>query len=200
MNSREPSTDSPRAASSDPAVVPPGSPRAFVTGTGYVCQIVGVLLLLVSGTLFLFSDLLVTPVGGPVRHWSEHLAGARLPGALFSLAVLLGIVGGLALATAGIGLQGERRSAARLGLFVSAALALGFAAIAVTLCVATDEWLAGVVVLLGGGLMLVLAMLIGHSAALLRQFPPPPDMNVVTEEWLAEHRRQREERRRQSDL
>ena len=167
----------------------PSLPRAFAQGTGVVLQTVGMILFL--STCCVCS---LTSLWDPGASRGETVENFRRggPGLVtlrtlpqtpaqtgYMLLVMFTTVGGLALASFGLGLQAERRRSAwgalaTTGVMLASLLAGGVALWAGGAPWAVRAWHAG--------LLLVVAALAGFCAAALRQVmadPPPPDVDVV---------------------
>lgn len=182
-------------ANSEAAPETGSTERAFARGSGLVFQTVGVAVLLASiGVLWVCGLLHKSTSETPTR-WLDHFQGETLPAAILAIGAWSGIVGGLALATAGLGLQAERTDAARFGVIAAVFLvAIYWAATAVWLT-QTGHWFFALPAALVGLGMMFLAGLARRSLLVLRRFPPPPDRNIVTDEVLEQWRAEREKRR-----
>ncbi len=166
---------------------PQPSPRAFAIGTGFVLQTIGTIFIGGSCVFWWLSGRLVAPTTAPGESWLNHLSGDRLPAALGALCILTGVVGGIGLIAAGMGLQGERPSSGRVAIVVTGSMAGIFWLLCFALAFKADAWLAAVVPGALGLVLTVLVLFAAHSTTILARFPPPADQSVVSEEFLAEH-------------
>lgn len=130
----------------------------------------------------------------PVQQWSHFFQKEHLSSALWTIVLMTSLVGGLAMAAVGVGLQGERRSSGRAAMFVCAILTLVYAGVAATFLVSLGRIIPMLIALTLTALTSAMFMLAGHSASVLRQHPPPPDLNKATPELLEEFRQKRLER------
>lgn len=123
----------------------------------------------------------------------DDLTGDRLAEALLTIGVAVTLVGGIGLATAGIGLLGERPSSGRVAMIVTALTSLTYWVICALFLFKTDSWSGGLVSGTFAATTSALFALAARSATVLRQHPPPPDQNVVTDEFLRQTRGDRSE-------
>lgn len=178
---------------------PESPPRAFVTATGLVFQVVGLVMLLGSCCFWSFSGRVLEPVEVPTEQWTDHFRGERLPAALLTLGVVTTFVGGIALTAAGVGLQGEIRGSGRAAMAVSVLMAVIYLAAGVMLIAKTSHRGSALVPIVFGLVTSVLFLLAGHSASVLRRFPPPADQHLATEEFLRKHKEDRLKRLEEYD-
>lgn len=144
---------------------------------------------------WLLSGLFVEPAATPAERWTDYLTGDRLPAAVFTIDVLAMIVGGLAIMTVGLGMQGERPESGRAGVVVAGMLFLVFLASAALLFVRSQARLGGVMAVVLALASTCLIGLAGKSAGILKRFPPPSDRNVVTDEMLQAIREEKDRHR-----
>ncbi len=171
------------------------SPRAFATGTGAVCQLVGIVYMIITAIYWFASGRLHLPIRDGIDNVAEYFKPENIVLAAATLNVLVGFAGGLSLAAFGIGLQGERRTGG-IGALVTAALLILANVIGVVCCVAYGPaWFAVIIFTLTAGANTIIFLLAGHSASVLKKYPPPPDQSVVTDEWIEEYHQKRREKR-----
>lgn len=169
-----------------------GAPaRALVRGTGRLFQSTGIVVLVVSMAIFGVTGVLRRPVSVNAGQWLEYIHGDTLPAAVLAICTLSGVVGGMALATAGLGLAAERADAAWVSIIASLTLATIHFAAAAIFVVRGHQWIAALAALIVALIMLFLSRLGCRSLSVLRRFPPRPDRNVVTDEvlekWRSDH-------------
>ncbi len=193
----KPETTPPDQNRETPEPVPePGSAeRAFARWSGLVFQTVGGVLLLVSIGALCVGGLLHRSASETPTRWLDCFRGETLPFAILAACAWFGVVGGLAVATAGLGLQAERTDAARFGVIAGTVGAAGYWAASVVLIVRGGHWVYALFPALLGLVMVLLVPLAHRSRTVLRRFPPPPDRNVVTDKVLEQWRAEREKRR-----
>lgn len=175
-------------------------PRAFVTATGLVAQVFGGVLVFGSCAVWAVSALTPTSSGAPAARWMDHLTGPRETMALVTLGLFGGLVGGLGLLAAGVGMQGEKKGSASFGAAAGIVLTMLYFGLAAALVYSAGRWLLGAAALLLGLCAGAAALLCLISHRTLKQFPPTEDYNLLTAEILEELRRRREERRKEYDL
>ncbi len=161
----------------------PTNPRAFAQATGFVFQIVG-MILLCGGCCV-----------GPIIGWFQGEQAAAPPDVaawlrdsppqqlLVTACIVANGVGGLALAVFGMGLQQEQPSSGTGALVSAGALAtvyVGSAVAAIVLGLSLPR--IAVHVLLAAG-TLVLMLMAGGARRTMQLHPPPPD-EPVTEAFL----------------
>ncbi len=164
------------------------SPRAFVVGTGFVCQSVGLVFAFGVCCFWSLTTYFVPPEAGSHEHWMDNLTGDRLAAALVSIGVAVSLVGGLGLIGAGVGLQGEQSNSGRVAMAVTGVVGLTYWVLCALFVFKTDSWSGCVISAVFAATTTALFGLATHSATVLRRFPPPPDQNVVTDEFLERHR------------
>lgn len=176
------------------------NPRAFVTASGFVLQVLGGLLAFSACLAWAISALMASSTATPTPRWTDHLSGPQSATALLTLGLFTSLVGGLGLLAAGVGMQGEKKGSALTGLIISTLMALVYVVLAVLLIVSAHRFLLGAAALLCGILTGGAAILAAISHTTLQRFPPPGDYNLLTEEIVEEIRRKRDERRKEFDL
>lgn len=168
-------------------------PRAFVTATGFIFQIAGLVLAGGGCCLWSASGCLQRERAVPITSVMDYFRSDARGATIGMIAVTGSFVAGLGLLAAGIGLQGERPAAGRWAVAVTALLALLWWGSGVALLfVAAELWQLGLAALLAA-ISTVLFLLAGNSARILRLHPPPPNHNVVTDEFLKEYSSRRHE-------
>lgn len=178
----------------------PASPRAFASASGLVFQTVGAVFLLGSCGFWSLSGRIAPEARADVETWTDLLTHEHAEVAAMGLGLLTTFLGGIALATVGLGLTGQTRRSGTLAMIVSLAMTCVYAGIAGTLVFTANLTPSALVSGAFALMCLMLFLLAGHSASLLRRFPPPPDQNKATKAFLEEHDRQRAERRRRESL
>ena len=164
-----------------------GAVAAGAHTTGYVFQGAGTVLMLVGGFFWVLSGFVIDSVDEAPRRWTDYLAGDRLAPALAAIGIVASVVGGLAIATAGIGLHQDRPSSGRFALAVTALLSITYWTVGLLLLIVCGAWAAGTVAVIMALCSTVMFLLAGQSAGLQRRFPPPAH-NVITSQELAELR------------
>ncbi len=171
---------------------PEPSPLAFVTATGFVFQIVGLILAFGGCCLWSLSGKFEAPQATPVDEMADYVASTAVQLNTTSMVgLVVTFVAGIGLLATGMGLQGEHPSSGRTAMAVSGALAVAWWACAIAFGViggAYGRLLLAVLLAVGATLLFLLA---GNSARLLRLHPPPADRSVVTDEFLEEQRQRR---------
>lgn len=162
---------------------PPPNPRAFAQATGFVFQIVG-MILLCGGCCF-----------GPVVGWFQGeqpaapadvaawIRNSPTHQLLVAACIIANGVAGLALAVFGMGLQQERKSSgtgALIAACVLSAVYVGCAVVAIVTGMSLPR--IAVHVLLAGGTV-VLVLMASAARHTMQVHPPPPD-EPVTEAFL----------------
>jgi len=173
------------------------NPRGFAMRTGILFQTIGSAFLFGGCLLWSISGNVVTPESNPPQDWLGYFA-SRTSAAAWTVGVVTGFVGGLALASVGVGLHGERPSSGKLAVGVTAILFVLYALVAGVLVVEEGHWGAAIIPTVLSVVMLCLFLLALRCAHLFRRFPPPPHTEA-TEEILDEIRKQRAERRKYYD-
>jgi hypothetical protein len=169
---------------SEPVETPPATPppRAFTQGLGIVFQTSGVILFLSFFTLCCLSGLLSmntatqTGLGDAAFH---GYSGQRA----VSIAVVVGVVLGMALAGVGLGLQAERRGSPAMGVVVTLVGALFwlihlafFAGVARSVGLS----LVCLVLTITFAALFILAM---QSVLEMRRTPPPPGAEILSADY-----------------
>ena len=185
-------------------IAQPGSgeenPRAFVTASGFLLQVLGGFLTFSACLAWAISAMLSSSTATPAPRWTDHLTGPQSATALVTLGLFTSLVGGLGLLAAGVGMQGEKKGSALTGLVMSSLMALVYVALAVLLIASAHRFVLGGAALLCGILSGGAAVLATISHATLKRSPPPGDYNLLTAEIVEEIRRKRDERRKEFDL
>lgn len=173
------------------------SPRAFATASGFVFQVIGVILLFGSCCVWsLGRGLFATDATGQTGEtWLGAFAGGRLSVAVAAVSLATTLVGGLGLIAAGVGLQNEKRGSGTLALVVTGFLGVIWWTAAILSVFNTRVWGHAIIAGIFAVIATVLFFLAGHSAQVLRRHPPPKDQNVVSDEFLEEIARQKRRRR-----
>jgi hypothetical protein len=193
---RSETLDAERPGPPDGAALGSDVPRAFATATGVAFQVAGIVYLLLGLGYFVVMSAIERKGAAGIPSESAHGifdAGRRVE-ALSAVLVLTCLAGGLALATFGIGLQGEQRRSGVWGMVVSGGMSLIGAALCVGFLYFGPSWFR-----VGAALMFalvngVLFLLAGHSAAVLKAHPPPEDQSIVDDAWIEAYRRERRSR------
>ncbi|HEY3245982.1 MAG TPA: hypothetical protein VGM03_21780 [Phycisphaerae bacterium] len=193
-----PPTDPPAAAGH---ATPLPTPRAFVSATGLLFQVVGVIYVLGGCCLWSLAGQLIDRPAEVRSWWSTQgagenvlVAGGRDVRPLWAqragaAAVVGTFLGGLALTAFGIGMQGEKQRSAIWGTLAAGALALLWLACAAAWMLLASAWLrAGLAVLLSA-VNTLLMLLAAYSARTLRLHPPPPDTGIVSPEFVQQFER-----------
>ena len=177
-----------------PQVTSGASPRAFAIGTGFAFQTVGGLLASAAAVMAVIAAWAIPGSKVPVEQWTQFFSEEHLPSALWTILLITSLIGGLAMAAVGVGLQGENRNSGRVALVISAIMGLAYFCVAGVFIVAADRVFPALVAIVLAALAALMFLLAGHSATVLRQYPPPPDLNAATPELLEEYRQKRLER------
>jgi FtsH-binding integral membrane protein len=160
------------------------NPRAFSQGTGYVLQIVGLILTFggccVCSLLGWYQDETDVPINSP----ADYFAQPNLSLALAALNLFASFAGGLGLLGAGIGLQGDRPRSGKIAMAVTATLALIFAATAAVHLFITHSLAPAITAAVFAAAMTLLFLLAGNSARVLRENPAPEDANAVPPDYV----------------
>lgn len=174
---------------------PEFSPRAFATGTGAVCQFVGIIYIAVAAIYWFASGRLHLPIKDRIDTVAEYFKPENIVFATTTLNVLAGVAGGLALAAFGIGLQGERRTAG-IGASVTAGILILVNVTGAVCCIVYGPaWFAAIVFTLVTAVNTIVFLLAVYSTAILKKYPPPPNQSIVDDEWIEEyHQKRRKER------
>ncbi len=176
------------------------SPRAFVSASGLVFQTVGAVFLLGACGFWSLSGRIAPEATADVDTWTDLLTREHAGIAAMSVGLLTTFLGGIALATVGLGLTGQTRRSGILAVIVSLVVTCVYAVIAGVLVLVAGLALPAVVSIAFALVCAVLFVLAAHSASLLKRYPPPPDQNKATKAFLDEHDRQRAERLRRESL
>lgn len=168
-------------------------PRAFVTATGFVFQIIGLIMSGGGCLLWSLSDWLQEAPEAPVAG-VEDLLRADVRAAAIGMAAITGsFIAGLALVATGVGLQGERPTAGRWALVAASALALlWWGCVAALWLDSAPIWQLGTAALVAL-LCTALFLLAGNCARILKLHPPPRDQNAVNDAFLREYSSRRHE-------
>ncbi len=171
------------------------TPRAFVTATGLVFQLTGLVHIFLAGGYWLISGRVQAEAPVRIDSLREYVQAQNVLLSVTTVWVLAAVSGGLAMVAFGIGLQGEKRSSG-LGAMISS----GMLALVAMLCgISYLVWGPAIGRAIIAGLEFatatVLFLLAGHSADELRRHPPPENQSVVDDEWLEEYARNRRARR-----
>jgi hypothetical protein len=156
------------------------SPRAFAQASGVVLQLVGVVLALGTCCWWTFAGLgaPAEPVDASAvpRTFAEQWRAADASRLWGMFAVCVSLVGGLALAALGLGLQAEKRRSGTAATWVSTVGALFwfvYFAYALTHGAGVGRLAWCVLMFVAWGLCAVLSII---SADELKRHPPPPDL------------------------
>ncbi len=169
------------------------SPRAFVTATGYVFQIVGFVLVTGGCVLWGFSGFVEDRLEEPINMAGDYFKGDALAATVSLVCILTTLVAGLGLLGTGLGLQGENRSSGQWALIVTGVLAAVWWGGAVTFWIISAPIWKIIVAAFSAGAGSVLFLLAGNSARILKLYPPPDDLNVVSDEFLDKYSRRHSE-------
>lgn len=165
-----------------PDAAQPPPPRAFAQGVGVVLQGAGMMMFFTTCCIC-SSSFLWDPILTP----SEALELANTPQSLMQnpartgvmLTVVTMTMGGLSLATFGLGLQADRREAALSALITNIAMTLLFLAAGAALWSGDSSWHARI----GHGLVTLITLaLLGFTMAAWRQVradPPPKNVDII---------------------
>ncbi len=170
--------------SSDDVQASDASPRAFVTATGFVFQIVGFVLVMGGCVLWGFAGFVEDRLDEPINTASDYFKSEALAATVSLACILTTGVAGLGLLGTGLGLQGENRSSGQWALVVTGVLAAVWWGGAVTFWIISAPIWKIIVAAFSAGAGSVLFLLAGNSARILKLHPPPDDLNVVTDEFL----------------
>ncbi|MEX0778016.1 MAG: hypothetical protein WD042_20120 [Phycisphaeraceae bacterium] len=181
----------------DQGVAP--SPRAFAQGVGVLLQTVGMVLCLSTCCICAgYSYAVPTLTRGQVERQTEQAGDKTQPGdaiyrwrdltsdpgkAGLTAMVMFTTVGGLALASFGLGLQSEKPRSAWGALISAGLMTIVLLACGVGLWLGHASLLAR---LWHAGLLVAMLLLVGFSAAAVRQmrrFPPPVDLYTVPRDF-----------------
>ncbi len=174
--------------------------RPFARGTGIVLQVVGFTLFLssccVCSSAWLFEDTMSpTALAELLEREPERVTGegadasakARQLGVV--LLVMFTTIGGLALASFGLGLQSDTPRAAYGAVATSVVMTL----VLITACVFLAIGGASVAGLIVNGLLVLLtaalSVMSAFALAEVRRDPPPRDANVLPPDWEPPPRR-----------
>ena len=165
------------------------SPRAFVTATGYVFQIVGFVLVMGGCVLWGFAGFVEDRLDEPINMVGDYFKGDARVRTVSLACIISTLVSGLGLIATGLGLQGENRSSGQWALVVTGVLAAVWWGGAVTFWIISAPIWKIIVAAFSAGAGSVLFLLAGNSARILKLHPPPADANVASEEFLREYSR-----------
>ncbi len=169
------------------------SPRAFVTATGFVFQIIGFGLVMGACVLWAFAGFVEDRLDEPINTVGDYFRGDALEATVSLACILTTLVSGLGLLGTGLGLQGENRHSGQWALVVTGGLAGVWWGGSVTFWLISAPIWKIVVAAFAAGAGTVLFLLAGNSARILKLHPPPHDLNVVSDEFLEEYSRRRHE-------
>jgi len=169
------------------------SPRAFVTATGYVFQVVGFVLVIGGCVLWGFAGFVEDRLDEPIKTTGDYFKGDALVTTVSLACILTTLVAGLGLLGTGLGLQGENRSSGQWALVVTGVLAAVWWGGAVTFWIISAPIWKIIVAAFSAGAGSVLFLLAGNSARILKLHPPPADLNVVSDEFLDKYSRRHSE-------
>ena len=169
------------------------SPRAFVTATGYVFQVVGFALVMGACVLWGFAGFIEDRLDEPINTVGDYFKPDALVATVSLVCILTTLVSGLGLLGTGLGLQGENRSSGRWALGVTGVLAgVWWGGAATFWFISAPIWKI-IVAAFSAGAGSVLFLLAGNSARILKLHPPPDDLNVVSDEFLDKYSRRHSE-------
>ncbi len=164
------------------------SPRAFVTATGFVFQIVGFVLVMGACVLWGFAGFVEDRLDEPINMAGDYFRSDALAATVSLVCILTTLVAGLGLIGTGLGLQGENRSSGRWALIVTGVLAAVWWGGALTFWFISAPIWKIIVAAFSAGAGSVLFLLAGNSARILKLHPPPDDLNVVSDEFLDKYK------------
>lgn len=167
------------------------NPRAPTQVVGRVCQVWGVLLITVMCCVWatsvpMFKDLSQTPPGQQPVSWQQAFRSGQFGWrpVVQMLAIALPVALGFGFGGAGIGMVGQRPSAAWIALALATVQqALWLTLLAVNIA-AGGAWgiaVAALFTLLSAGILALTMAAVSN----LRRFPPPPDQTRLPE-WVKE--------------
>lgn len=165
------------------------NPRAFVTATGFIFQVVGAVFAASGCVLWSVSGFLEAPLDEPINVLSDYAREGALARTIGLACVATTFVAGLGLIATGLGLQGERRTSGRWALVFAAVLAVVWCAGAISLWWVSAAYWKIIVAAFVAGAGTILLLMAGNSARILKLHPPPDDQNVVSDEWLRQYSR-----------
>ncbi len=175
-------------------------PRAFVSASGLVFQTVGAVFLLGSCGFWSLSGRIAPEATADVETWTGLLTREHAGVAALAAGLLTTFLGGIALATVGMGLTGQTRRSGVIAVVVTLPMTAAYATITGIFAMNDGASLSAIVSGVFAMVSAVLFALAAHSASLLKRFPPPTDQNKATKAFLDEHERQRAERMRRESL
>jgi hypothetical protein len=158
--------------------------RGFVTTTGVVCQIAGIVFVLGACGFGSLSGWFQKQSSHPVETLGDYLAAENLGFATATVATLGSFVLGLGLVAAGVGLQGERAGSEKLAMVCGGLLGLIWLGAAVVMGIELGSWVRAFGCMIVSGACLVVFMLAGNSARLMKLSPPPQDQGEVSDDFL----------------
>lgn len=167
------------------------NPRAFVTATGFVFQIVGLLFASCGCVLWSLSGFFQPEAAQPIETAADYFKADTLARGIGLIDFAVTFVGGIGLLAAGLGMQSERRDSGAWAVVVCTVLAVAWWASLVGYLIAEASWWMPGVALVLACACSVLFLLAGNSARILRQHPPPRDLNIVSDEFLEKYDRHR---------
>lgn len=165
------------------------SPRAFVTATGFVFQMIGFVFAVGGCLLWSLTGFLEQPLAEPINVVGDYVQRGAVARTITLACLVLTLLSGVGLIATGIGMQGERRGSGRWALAITGVLA------AVWLTATIGYWWFSaapwkiITAAFFTGVGTVLFLLAGNSARILKLHPPPTDANVASEEFLREYSR-----------
>ncbi|MHC5108599.1 MAG: hypothetical protein ACYTHJ_01825 [Planctomycetota bacterium] len=167
------------------------SPRAFVTGTGFVMQGFGGFLVMGSCVVWAVGNFWVSTSMLEVERWSDYLSPEHIVRLGTAIGLITSFVGALGLMAVGVGLQGEKVSSAWQACVLTAIMCVLFFATAFLQVWYGRYWIASIPHVLLGLMSLLLFLLSARSRQILRHFPPPADQSEVTDEWVEEYKQRK---------
>lgn len=169
------------------------NPRAFVTATGFIFQVVGMVLAAGGCVLWSVSGFLEAPLDEPINVLSDYAREGALARTVGLACIATTLIAGLGLIATGLGLQGERRTSGRWALVFAAVLAVVWCAGAICLWLISAPYWKVIVAAFFAGAGTILFLMAGNSARILKRHPPPDDQDAVSDEWLRQYSRKTDE-------
>ncbi len=165
------------------------NPRAFVTATGFVFQVLGFVLAGGGCLLWSISGFLEDELDQPINVVSDYVRRGVLSKTIALVCIVTTSIAGLGLIATGLGLQGERRGSGLWALAVTGILALVWWGSMVGFVWVSAVYWKIIVAAFFAGISTVLFLLAGNSSRILKLYPPPDDLSVVSDEFLEEYSR-----------
>ncbi len=174
----------------------PSSLRAFATATGLAFQVVGIIYLMIGAGYFVVASAVDRKgsAANPDIITSGIFDPANRLQAVTTLGILAAIAGGLALATFGLGMQGEKRNSGVAAMISTTILTIIAAATCAGYLYLGPHYLRATIALAFTLINATLFMLAGQSAAVLKAHPAPEDQSIVDDAWIEEYSRIRRQR------